>query len=158
MSNRNLIVPVNAQGRPVADTRPQEAPPKAKLSFVPAADGTVVKIADRPRPANHPGHLPWTQKFLATHSNQPFAIVMDDHVAELVSTALNVYFSAVMQRQAEDDARAKAAASAATDANLFDAPLPAVAEVTEVEEVDAVTGAPESAVGEPSEIEQLPSL
>jgi hypothetical protein len=146
--SKNLIVPVNAQGAPVADTRPAAAP--RKLSFSPAPDGTFCKIADRPRPANHPLNQPWTQKFLATHDSQPFAIAMDESVANLLSNALNTYFQAVMQHQAEQEARKAAEAAAANDADAFGAPL--------VEETDAITGQPISAVGEPSEIEQLPSL
>lgn len=146
--SKNLIVPVNAQGAPVADTRPEAARPK--LSFSPAPDGTFCKIADRPRPANHPLHMPWTQKYLATHDSRPFAIAMDESVANLLSNALNTYFQAVMQHQAEQEARKAAEAAAANDADAFGAPL--------VEETDAITGQPISAVGEPSEIEQLPSL
>jgi hypothetical protein len=146
--SKNLIVPVNAQGAPVADTRPAAAP--RKLSFSPAPDGTFCKIADRPRPANHPLNQPWTQKFLATHDSQPFAIAMDESVANLLANALNTYFQAVMQHQAEQEARKAAEAAAANDADAFGAPL--------VEETDAITGQPISAVGEPSEIEQLPSL
>lgn len=149
--SKNLIVPVNAQGAPVADTRPQEQAPQ--LKFIPAPDGTFCKVADRPRPANHPLNQPWTQKFLATHENHPFAIVKDENIAKLLCDALNVYFHAAMQQQAEQAAAQRAAASAANDASAFDAPIPEV-----VEETDALTGAAISEVGEPSAIEQLPTI
>ena len=157
--SKNLIVPVNAQGAPVPDERPTE--PAPKLTFSPAPDNTFCKIAERPRPSNHPLNQPWTQKVLATHNNEVFAIVKDGHIAKLLSDALNVYFHALMQRQAEMEARAKAEAAAVNDADVFDQPLadPTVTEGAPLaEEVDAVTGAPLSAVGEPSEIENLPSL
>lgn len=89
--------------------------------------------------------------FVATHSNEIFAIVRDAHSAELVANALNVYFNALLQHQAEQQAAEGAAAAAANDSNVFDAGLPAG-------EVDAVTGAPIESVGQPSDIEQLPSL
>lgn len=155
----NLIVPVNAQGQPVADERPQAEQPK--LTFSPAPDGTFCKIADRPRPKNHPIGQPWSQKILATHNNEPFAIVRDGHVAELLSNALNVYFHALMQRQAELEAKRQAEAAAANDANVFDAmPADENAEpaVEDAADVDALTGASAAEVGEPSAIEQLPSL
>lgn len=152
----NLIVPVNAQGQPVADERPQPEAPK--LTFSPAPDGTFCKIADRPRPKNHPIGQPWSQKILATHNNEPFAIVRDGHVAELLSNALNVYFHALMQRQAELEAKRQAEAAAANDATVFDAMPDDPNAEPAVEGVDALTGAPAEAVGEPSEIEKLPSL
>lgn len=133
----NLIQPVNAQGRPIADPRPAPAPPK--LVFNPAADGTFVKIADRPVPPNHPPGQPWTQKYLATHDNQPFCICRDKFVADLVASAINVYFNAMLQQQAEAAAAKAAAEAAQSDAGAFDA-LPT--EVASEQEVDAMTGQP----------------
>lgn len=133
----NLIQPVNAQGRPIADPRPQPAPPK--LIFNPAPDGTFVKVADRPAPPNHPADKPWTQKYVATHDNQPFAICRDKFCADLVASAINVYFNAMLQQQAEEAAKKAAAEAAKGDAEAFDA-LPA--EVASEQEVDAMTGQP----------------
>ena len=155
VSNKNLIVPVNAQGALIADPRPVEQP---KLTFSPAPDGSFCKIADRPRPSNHPLNQPWTQKILATHNNEPFAIVKDQPIAELLANALNVYFHALMQRQHEVEATRAAEAAAANDVSIFDTPLNEDAPTAAEAEVDALTGAPATAVGEPSEIEQLPSL
>jgi len=148
----NLIVPVNAMGRPVEDTRPQPEP--AKLSFSPAPDGTFVKIADRPRPKNHPANQPWTQKFLATHNNEPFAIAKDQPVAELLANAINVYFHALMQRQAEAKARAAAEQAAESDATVFDT-IPDGDTTLDPQEVDAIVGVPASAVGVDPDVERL---
>jgi hypothetical protein len=148
----NLIVPVNAMGRPVEDTRPQPEP--AKLSFSPAPDGTFVKIADRPRPKNHPANQPWTQKFLATHNNEPFAIAKDQPVAELLANAINVYFHALMQRQAEAQARAAAEQAAESDATVFDT-IPDGDTTLDPQEVDAIVGVPASAVGVDPDVERL---
>jgi len=148
----NLIVPVNAMGQPVEDTRPQPEP--AKLSFSPAPDGTFVKIADRPRPKNHPANQPWTQKFLATHNNEPFAIAKDQPVAELLANAINVYFHALMQRQAEAQARAAAEQAAESDATVFDT-IPDGDTTLDPQEVDAIVGVPASAVGVDPDVERL---
>jgi hypothetical protein len=145
----NLIQPVNAQGQPIADPRPappQEAP---KLVFNPAPDGTFVKVADRPAPKNLPAGAVWTQKYLATHDNTPFAIARDKFCADLIAQAINVYFNAMLQQQAEAAAAKAAREAAQSDANAFDA-LPTDAS----QEVDAITGEP--IVNDTSE--ELPSV
>lgn len=136
-SMSNLIQPVNAMGHPIADPRPPApAPEQPKLVFNPAPDGTFVKIADRPQPKNHPANVPWTQKYVATNDNQPFAIARDKFCADLIANAINVYFNAMLQQQAEQAAAKAAADAAQSDANAFDA-LP-----TGEQEVDAITGEP----------------
>jgi hypothetical protein len=130
----NLIQPVNAQGQPIADPRPAPAPPK--LVFNPAPDGTFVKVADRPAPKDLPAGSVWTQKYLATHDNTPFAIARDKFCADLIAQAINVYFNAMLQQQAEAAAAKAARDAAQSDANAFDA-LP-----TGTDEVDAITGEP----------------
>lgn len=145
----NLIQPVNAQGHPIADPRPPApAPEPPKLVFNPAPDGTFVKIADRPAPKNHPPHVPWTQKYVATHDDQPIAITRDKFCADLIAQAINVYFNALLQQQAEQAAAKAASAAAENDANAFDA-LP-----TGEQEVDAITGEP---INHNTE-EELPSV
>jgi len=147
----NLIQPVNAQGRPVADPRPPAPAAEApKLVFNPAPDGTFVKIADRPQPKNHPANVPWTQKYVATNDNQPFAIARDKFCADLIANAINVYFNAMLQQQAEQAAIKAAEQAAQGDVNAFDA-LPT--EGHEVE-VDAITGEP--LINDTSE--ELPSV
>jgi len=151
----NLIQPVNAQGRPIADPRPAPPTEAPKLVFNPAPDGTFVKIADRPRPANHPANQPWTQKYLATHDNQPFAIARDKFCADLVAQAINVYFNAMLQQQAEAAAAKAASEAAKGDANAFDA-LPT--DVATEAEVDAITGEPIPNDDEVEPTEELPSV
>jgi len=142
----NLIQPVNAQGQPIADPRPVPAQPEPpKLVFNPAPDGTFVKVADRPAPKNLPAGAVWTQKYLATHDNQPFAIARDKFCADLIAQAINVYFNAMLQQQAEAAAAKAARESSQADANAFDA-LP-----TGEQEVDAITG-------EPIDNDPLPSV
>ena len=132
----NLIQPVNAQGQPIADPRPAAPVEPPKLVFNPAPDGTFVKVADRPAPKNLPAGAVWTQKYLATHDNQPFAIARDKFCADLIAQAINVYFNAMLQQQAEAAAAKAAREAAQSDANAFDA-LP-----TGTQEVDAITGEP----------------
>jgi hypothetical protein len=106
----NKIIQTDAQGRPKAPER-SETPSPDKLVFPPGPDGTFVKVMDRPAPPNFPG--PWTQKYIVTHTNKPFAIVQDGPAAKLVAEALNIYFIAIYANQ-------RAADAASQDANAFD--------------------------------------
>jgi hypothetical protein len=150
----NLIQPVNAQGQPIADPSPAPPTDAPKLVFNPAPDGTFVKIVDRQRPVNHPAELQWTQKYVTTHDNNPFAIARDKFCADLIAQAINVYFNAMLQQQAEAAAAKAACEAAQSDANAFDG-LPAGADVEQ--EVDAITGEP-IPQDEIEPTEELPSV